>query len=152
MSAKRCPVCDVDTSREHSDQERRHHFAVIRAAFDQWPADHRFMDEITGTEDLRAWLYCEVGYRAEIDLDLGDDPEAAAAFVVLLSQHMGKKVFVRMDGAQGVVWIAKSARKANCPHAMFCKLATAVDAVIERVLGVTSEQLLQEREPRRDRG
>lgn len=56
---RHCPECGCVLSQPRSAKEHRFFFAIIAAAFDNWPEGHEFQPR--NAEQLRGWLMLEVG-------------------------------------------------------------------------------------------
>lgn len=145
MKPRICPHCELPLDGSHSDPERRRHFAVIREAWKQWPANIRLQDQLTGPEDLRAWLYVTVGHADSMEIDLADDPAGAVDGILRFAGMIGHKVFVRIQGTRGKIFIARSIRKKDCPHEKLWRIIAAVDEEIERRIGVSADKILEEK-------
>lgn len=59
-----CPHCGCVLSKPRSPKAHRFFFAMMDAAYDNWPATHEFQP--TDCEQLRAWLLCQTKHSVRI--------------------------------------------------------------------------------------
>lgn len=60
-----CPHCGCVLTKPRSPRAHRFFFAMIDAAYDNWPADHPEFKP-TDCEQLRAWLLCQTKHSVRI--------------------------------------------------------------------------------------
>ena len=136
-------ACEHCGGKERSSAQHRRFFAVVKAAFDQWPKD-----EIDSPEMLRAWLLVKVKHRSVNEIQIAGEVDYPT--VVALEAAMraaGHYAWtVEHDGRVHVL-AAKSISYSKLPHREACGVFESVEAVICDVLGIQScDQLLKEKE------
>ena len=123
----------------HAGRSREEHnllFAVIAAAFDNWPESHSFRP--VDAEHLRAWLLIEVGHYESFVLDI-DVADAAKLGMFLLH---GKREFrIIRRGGRNVLLRPATIRKRSLGAAKYREIAQAVYEVIEAATGITPDAI-----------
>jgi hypothetical protein len=127
-----------------SVEQLRRYFKVIRLAFQHWPdtSARQFSSE----EELRAFVQMKAGYReiaAKIPL-VGLHRERAVMLVEASIRAAGSYAMPVLHNDELVIFKPRSISFQKLPHAEFCKLNDAVEAVIEQEIGVPVETLLRE--------
>jgi len=144
--APECPKCGYALTKARSSQDHRRFFALLWAAFDNWPETHEFQPG--DSEHLRAWLLCQIGYRETVRISVpSSDPEvmrlglfaAEAAFRAFPSN-----TFVRADGAGLVIERAKSINFATLDQKQFAPIREAIELFIEAETGIDVDGCLRE--------
>lgn len=107
---KSCPHCGGLLTKPRSEPDHRRFFALINAAFHQWPETHEFQPD--SSEHLRAWLLCKAGYRSCVTIPIESDDSAARRVALLAAsravQAAGSHSFVRAHGAAIAVFSPRS--------------------------------------------
>lgn len=143
-----CPVCDsklpIAGGKHRSLEQHRRYFAVIKAAFQQWPD----RDQFTSENDLRKYLQLCAGHGkvvAEIPLS-GISKEVARFVATQAIKAAGEYALpvIRGDNLRIIKPLSVAFDKMS--HAEFCKLSDDVCAIVENTIGVSAENLLTERE------
>lgn len=130
-----CPNCS------RSDEEHNFHFAMIAAAFANWPHDHRFQP--MNPEHLRGWLYVEAGFANSADI-IG--PEAITVDVVKATRAIVNPfTYIRMTRIEDGLRITapKSVKKKELGKKEFREVQDKVAAIISSVIGVQVEDLVK---------
>lgn len=161
--SEHCPHCGgvLETHKKvRSLPDHRRFFALIRAAFEQWPLNHEFQP--LSAEHLRAWLLCKVRYHQIEMIDVGTDifdgldadTKALVDFVVRSAVHRSIEAATRESGfafdkpyGSGIaIFRPKSIDFESMDQKDFGELRQAVEEVIESIIGVDAEKLLRETE------
>lgn len=151
MSEKSCPHCGGILSKFRSGPDHRRFFALVHAAFGQWPHAHDFKPD--NPEHLRKWLLCAAGWRdvTEIAVPETEDQPGLARLIAISMQAAieasGSYAFVRPDpnGGRVAVYSAKSIAWDTIKQSEFAPIRSAVEDVITRELGVEADALLREK-------
>lgn len=140
-----CPDCGAVIDKKRSIPQHRRFFAIIHAAFHQWPENHEFHPE--SSEHLRAWLLCKAGWFSAkyIEAEEGADAKVIAASVEAAFEAADAVAFVRVHGDRVAVFAPKSIEFASADQRAFAPIAQAVDEIIEEALGVPPGELLKQR-------
>ena len=143
---KTCPHCGKPTTRARSLPDHRRLFAVIAAAHAQWPEQHDFQPD--DAEHLRAYLTVAAGYRDVTTIQLGeasddDARELLVAATAAALRAVKAVAFVRAHGTGIAVFTPRSIAWSKLPQHEFAEVRDRIEAVIEREVGATAEQLLQ---------
>lgn len=133
----RCPL-----SQQRSSEDHRRFFALISAAFDQWPEGADFTPD--NAEHLRAWLLCKANYRKTTMIET-DEPAATVVAIEAAFRAADTYAFVRPYGDGVAVYSPKSLRFDKTDQKAFNAVRDEVSSIIESVIGVTAEQLLREK-------
>jgi hypothetical protein len=149
MTEKSCPHCGGSLESGRSSPDHRRFFALIQAAFHQWPHDAEFTPD--NSEHLRAWLICKAGYREATFIDLPEGGTEGMQRLFMLSIENAVKA---ADGLgfvvpykNGVAVIKpKSIAWSKLGQREFGQLRDAVTDIIEAEVGVSADQLLRERD------
>lgn len=147
---KECPHCGCALTPEEGGKARspdqlRRYFAMIKAAFMQWPEAHPH--QFASSEELRAWLQMKAGAReigAQIPM-AGMSKERAMLLAEAAIRGAGSYAMPIIHGDTLVIFRPKSVSFAKMPHADFCRLSDDVAAIIEDAVGVPADKLLSER-------
>ena len=120
-------------------------FALIHAAYHQWPEDHEYQFE--GEEKFRAWLLCKAGWHTAryIDTTGVEDSKVIAAAIEAAFRAADANAFVRVFGDQVAVFSPRSMAFTEADQREFAPIAQRIEEIIEAEVGVTSDQLLRER-------
>ena len=140
-----CHHCGKPLS-NRSESDHRRFFALIRAAFQNWPEQHEFQPD--DAEHLRAWLLCKAGYRNVTTIPIEDDTTDAMMKLVMLTVEAAIKAakshaFPRVHGHAIYVFTAKSIAFATLPQKAFNEVREAVTEIIELEVGVPADKLLR---------
>ncbi|MCB0066586.1 MAG: hypothetical protein KDD77_05520 [Caldilineaceae bacterium] len=143
---KSCPHCGMPLAKARSEADHRRFFAVIAAAFEQWPEGHEFQPD--NSEHLRAWLTCKAGYREATYIELPDGSTEGMQRLFALSIENAIK---SADGhgfvvpyRSGVAVIKpKSINWHTLGQREFGAVRAAVEDVIKAETGLDAEQLLR---------
>lgn len=134
-------------SRRSGPQHRRF-FAIVRAAFFNWPEGHPTFRP-KSAEHLRFWLEMRAGHftvttTARIT---SADPDKVFALMSAFMRHSDDHtLFVELDGNLMVEKKTLSIDYATLGPAEFGRLKEAVCEVIEAEMGIAAEKLLSEAE------
>lgn len=145
---KECPHCGVVLVKGRSLPDHNRFFALICAAFQQWPEDHDF--EPRDHDHLRKWLLCKAGFFSVKTFELPDgDPVMMARmmeFAETLMENAGDDDrFGRWRGRTLAVFQARSMAFESLGQKEFAEVRTAVEDVIKAETGLDPEALLRER-------
>lgn len=160
-----CPECGCifkapRMRKRRSLADHRRFFAVVAAAFDQWPHDHEFHP--ISEEHLRAWLLCKAKHH-EVDMIglgteiFGDLDGAAREIVELVVQSAVRRsieaavrntgfAFDKPSGNRIAIFRPKSINWETISQTEFNEIRERVEAEIEAAIGVPVAQLLKARE------
>lgn len=144
-----CPQCGFDTTQtgvSRSNPQLRRYFALIKAAWHQWPeADAAQYADIN---DFRKRLEMVAGHRetGAVIEDVGEIGPRVIDIVEAVVKGTGSHAVVLPVGDRLVVYRPKSIAFRAIGHSEACALFDRVGLVIERKLGVTAEELLKEHE------
>ena len=143
-----CPVCDsklpVKGGTPRSLAQHKRYFAIIKAAFQQWPERDEFNDE----NDLRKYLQLMAGHGvvvAEIPL-VGIKKDIARFIAAQAIKAAGEYALPLPRGNNLRIVKPLSIAFDKMPHQEFCKLSDAVCDIIEGRLGVKVDALIREHE------
>lgn len=141
-----CPHCG---SKPRSSEDHRRFFALISAAFSQWPEAHEFQPD--SPEHLRAWLLCKANYRdtTTIPVEYAEDQPGMLKLVLLTAEAAIKAAkgyaFVRPHGHGLAVFSAKSIAWDKIDQKKFNGIRDSVSEILETELGVSADRLLKEK-------
>ena len=153
-----CPACGTQI-KGRSVPDHRRLFALISAAYDNWPEHHRFKPD--NKEHLRAWLCCAAKYRNVVIVErppvikdgLPKFSVTVSAFtfdnvvaeLLAAFRKMGTYAwtFPHEDGCLLVT--PKSMAFDKLDRTEFGELRDAIEHVIETEIGVKADQLIRER-------
>lgn len=144
-----CPHCGVVLTKNRSGPDHRRFFALIKAAFDQWPENHDFTPD--SAEALRAWLTCKAGYRNSTPVMLPDEADDHMKLLFRLGiessiRAAGGVAFV-VPYRDGVAVISpKSIAWDKISQKDFGAVRSAVEDVIKAETGLDPDQLLKQTE------
>jgi hypothetical protein len=147
----------------HAKRSREHHnliFHIVAAAYENWPPHEQFQP--TSAEHLRAWALVEVGWKQELEVDLGDafdlalkvgvPATVARRFVGLVSGALIGRAKSLMDKPplrmiareRSVVLVApKSISKSKCTGEEYTEVCDKVISELAFRIGVSVELLKQ---------
>lgn len=142
-----CPHCGVVLTKHRSGPDHRRFFALVTAAFAQWPENHDFKP--ANSEQLRKWLLCEAGHSVSKTFELPEaDPVMMAKMMEFAEALMDKAgdghKFGKWRGNTLHVYEAKSLAWDQCGQREFAAVRSAVEDVIKAEMGLDADQLLQE--------
>lgn len=142
---KHCPECGAVIEKKRSLPQHRRLFALMRAAYHQWPERHEFRPE--SAEHLRAWLLCKAGWHTAkyVDAEDGADPKVIAAAIEAAFAVASSIALVRVHGDRVAVYAPRSQSFADADQRAFAPIAQAVEEIIEEACGVSSDALLKEK-------
>lgn len=140
-----CPDCGSVLEKKRSLPQHRRLFALMRAAYDQWPERHEFRPE--SAEHLRAWLLCKAGWHTAkyVDAEEGADPKVIAAAIEAAFAVASSIAFVRVHGDRVAVHAPRSQSFTEADQRTFAPIAQAVEEIVEEACGVPADALLKER-------
>jgi hypothetical protein len=150
MAQHECPHCGVVLTKHRSSPDHRRFFALVAAAFAQWPENNEYQPE--NEEKLRAWLICKAGARWRISTPIFLPDDATEHMRVLF--RLGIEAAIRAAKGEAFVTPYKDSVAVHTPksiafHEMdqreFGALRAAVEDVIKAETGLDPEQLLRER-------
>lgn len=148
MNDKVCPSCGVILCKTRSLPDHRRFFALIKAAFEQWPESHSFQPD--SAEHLRAYLTCKAGHRNVTELHL---PAEATKDMQRLFQF-GTECAIKAAGGVGFVVPYRDSLVVISPKSIgwdtisqkeFGPFRDAVSDIIEAETGIKADDLLRER-------
>lgn len=135
-------TCHHCGSQPRSSDDHRRFFALVKAAFEQWPEGGDFTPD--NIDHLRAYLLCKAGYRKTTMIET-DEPAATVAAIEAAFRAADTYAFVRPYGDGVAVYSPKSLRFDKTDQKAFNAVRDEVSSIIESVIGVTAEQLLREK-------
>lgn len=151
-----CPSCGVNLTKARSPQDHRRLFAIIAKAFEAWPHEQEFQPD--SADHLRAYLQCKAGHYVStpifVDIDeFPEDKKHVAVKLVALAVEAAVKAavaegdfaFTRIHGDAIAVFRPRSISWSTLDQRQFGPIREAIEHEIELALGVTCDQLLQER-------
>lgn len=146
MTEKCCPHCGRSLVKARSPADHARFFAVIDAAFRQWPESHDFQP--TDKDHLRAYLTCKAGYREATPIMLPDDATGHMRELFRLGiegavQAAGGYAFVVPYRDSAAVIRPKSIAWAKLGQGEFGAVRSAIEDVISAEIGVTADALLK---------
>jgi hypothetical protein len=135
-----CSHCGKSDRLARSGPDHRRLFAIINAAHDSWPEQHRFQP--SSAEHLRAWLLIQAGY-CEATLIESEDYDLARAvqMAVRVAKALDAYGVLRIKGEQIEVVRPKSMRFDKMSQREFGPIRDAIEHIICAELGVTIEAL-----------
>jgi hypothetical protein len=162
MTDLTCPHCggcfEHHPKKNRSLADHRRFFAMIDAAFHQWPEHHEFRP--LSSEHLRAWLLCKIRHHevevvevgTEIFEGLSEQQLQLVNMIVRSAVHRSIEAAVRTAGfafdrpyGSGIaIFRPKSINWDSIEQPEFNKIRDAVEIEIEKVIGVPPAQLLTE--------
>lgn len=159
-----CPECgtcfDVALpKKDRSIADHRRFFALIGAAFTQWPTAHEFQPE--SEEHLRAWLLCKAQHHevefVHIGAEIFDGLQGATLEIVnkvvqsavrrsveAAMRQSGRYAFDRPVGNRIAIFRPASIDWATIDQKTFNELRDRVETLIEEIVGVPAGKLLEE--------
>lgn len=154
-----CPECGCVLGRARSIPDLRRFFGVLRQAWLHWPEHHHF--QTPSTETFRGWALVQAAW-CEVDfVPYPDTSDAPPGVEEHLKRMFRNTVEATLDSARrrtrtGYAELRISAGGAEIlyPKSISCKAADqkefnpvreAVEALLESVIGVSAQQLLEER-------
>jgi len=135
-----CPHCGKSDRSPRSGLDHRRLFAIITAAFDNWPEDHHFKPK--DAEHLRKWLLVEAGRFDVVTVDKGP-LDLLEAFSIAVQVAHRLNGFVRVDPEADKLYV-------DVPHSMdfrrmsqrdFAPVRKAIEQILCAELGVTVHAL-----------
>lgn len=144
---KTCPHCGSELTasaggKPRSGDQLRRYFAMIRAAYTNWPESHPH--QFASSEELRAFLQMKCGHReigAQIPLT-GISKERAMLLAEAAIRGSGSYAMPVIHGDTLVVFRPKSISYAKMAHSDFCRLSDDVAEQI-REAGIDPEKALK---------
>jgi hypothetical protein len=149
MAQHECPNCGVVLTKHRSSPDHRRFFALVSAAFEQWPEHCEFQPD--SREQLRAWLTCKAGYREATPVMLPDDATDTMRVLFRLSieaaiNAAGNVAFVVPYRDSVAVIKPRSIAWDKIGQKEFNAVRSAVEDVIRAETGLDPEELLREKE------
>lgn len=144
-----CPHCGCDispNSKKRSVPQLRRYFAMVRAAFHNWPESH--VTQFADDTECRKWLQMKAGHRqigARIPL-VGLHRDRAVALVEAAIRASGSFAVPVMHGGDLVVFVPKSIAFGRLDHLAACVLFDQVADVVFAETGLKADDLLKETE------
>lgn len=125
--------------------QHRRFFGLVKTAFEQWPEAYPFQPK--DAEHLRAWLLIHAGHSRVAQSIRCQDSDPARLTAVLRASFSAAKAhaFVEVNGDLVQVIVPHSVAFEKLPHAAACTIMTAVDEIVQNVIGITSDELLRAR-------
>lgn len=154
---KLCSWCP-HAKKKRSGPQHRFLFAIIAAAYENWPPQHDFKPE--NSEHLRGWLLVQVGHCDQIEINLVDfidttgdrviADKAALAALRAIKARLPKQTYHRLlrTNSGFVMLTPKSIAEENCPADEFQTVSDKVLSEISFIIGVPVELLRKEGEKR----
>lgn len=143
-----CDACRQPIKRARSEPDHRRFFALVGAAFANWPEQHEFQP--SSSEHLRAWLICKAGHYDVTTIPIEGDNPAVARLAMLAAEAAvkaaGAYAFIRPHGSGLAVFAARSIAWDKLSQKDFAPIRQAVEDVIEAEVGVPCDRLLREHE------
>lgn len=148
MSDKSCPHCGGSLESGRSSPDHRRFFALIQAAFEQWPEKAPFHPD--NSEHLRAWLLCKAGYRTNTVIEPPKSMDDLAYYDLVATiegvmRAMDGHGFVVMHDGLVVIVRPRSIAWHKLGQRDFGKLRDDITDIIEAVVGCKADDLLRER-------
>jgi len=145
---RKCDACGQPLKRHRSEPDHRRFFAVLSAAFNQWPEQHEFQP--SSSEHLRSWLLCKAGHYDVTTIPMDSNNPAVAKLAVLAAEAAikaaGTYAFIRPHGHALAVFAAKSIAWDKLSQKDFWPIRQAVEDIIKAEIGVNAEALLKGQE------
>lgn len=141
-----CPTCGHEVKSPRSLEQHRRFFSVIKAAFTHWPELHE--KQFASEDECRKWLQMRAGHRevaARIPL-VGIRKEQAVMLAEAAIRAAGSYAVPVIHGSELVIWKPKSIAFDKLGHAAFCELNTTVDEILKTEIGLSGDELLNERQ------
>lgn len=139
-----CWVCGSHLD-ARSDPDHRMFWAIMQAAFDNWPEAHPFKPD--DRDHLYGWILIEVGHRRCAEVETTDKSialrVAEAMFEIAADEVHSVRVFGTASGIR--VCVPRSLKYEAVGKREFQRVRSAVYEVIEATLGVSIESLKRER-------
>jgi hypothetical protein len=143
----KCPTCGHEKKLARSPQDHKRFFAVIDAAFHQWPHGHH--EQFQTAERLRHWLLIKANYGTCTTLD-ADVVEGQPAAAKLLGAAIDRvfasapvQPFIRVHNDRIAFFWPKSIKWDTLSQSDFAKVRQAVEDVVEAELDVKINDLLE---------
>jgi len=137
----------MSNEKRRSLPQHNRYFALIRAAYDHWPEDHKFQPD--NYQHLRKWLQCKAKHRTVVEVETEQFDERVMAIiqaaVTAAMKATGGYAWVGVTHSGAAVLASKSIAIEELPHQEFCALNDAVEGIIRAETGLEPEQLLTER-------
>lgn len=142
-----CPACDCpvnDKAAIRSLPQLRRYFKMIRVALENWPEQHdrQFSDET----ECRKFLQMAAGHR-ELAYNMpitGMRREQALMLAEAAIKAAGNFAVVNIHNGNLVIWKPKSIAFHKLTHQAACRLFEDVSIEIEKVIGVSGDELLEQ--------
>lgn len=143
-----CHHCGGILTKGRSLSDHRRFFALIHAAYQQWPESHDFQPR--DADHLRAWLTAKSGFRDTTTIDLPEESTEDMRRLFLLSieaaiKSSGGTAFVVPYRDCVAVITATSIAWDKIDQKEFNRLRDAVTDLIEGIVGVSADELLKAR-------
>jgi hypothetical protein len=145
-----CPTCGSPQKPQRSSADHRRLFALIAAAFHQWPEANDFQPE--DAEQLRSWLLCKAGFCEKTPIECPDS-EAMPGIAQLIAlacesvlRAANGRGFLRVYGERIIVFTPRSIAWDRLDQKAFADIRDRVTGVIESELNIKAETLLKEYE------
>lgn len=144
-----CPHCGCELIRARSHRHHRLFFAVIDAAYENWPEQCEFQP--TSAEHLRSWLLVKAGYAERLGNLLSiirPTPEKLTDFLQMCVHAIKTHGhgFLAVESEYAEFHVPKSIAWAELDQKEFAPIADEVFAQIEGVMGVRVNQLRRQAE------
>jgi hypothetical protein len=143
------PALIVRIEQPRSPKHHKRTFALISAAYRNWPKHHEFRPQ--SSDELRAWLVTKAGkeFRLSRHFPLPEviTPKAMAAFASLVIAEMSRHEFsfLRTGESSVAVYWPKSMSWSKMDQKEFAPLAQAIAEIIETETGIKETALLPPR-------
>jgi len=144
--SKTCSACGQTRKRIRSEPDHRRFFALIAAAFANWPESHKFQP--SNAEHLRAWLTIHAGHYDIVTVPVPADAPPIVVKLAALSAEAaikaaGTHAWTVARGHQIDVYSPMSIAWDKLSQAEFWPIRQAVEDVIAAAIGIDADTLLR---------
>lgn len=139
-----CPFCeDVGRpGRQRSTAQHNRFFAVVKAAFMNWPANEEFQPDTA--LHLRKWIIAKAGWRHVMTIESPDFAEQAAECCLAMLKQRGEPGWIARVGGKLVVVSARSIAYSDMRHSDAVAYFTRAEDLLCEILDVKNgDELLK---------